>query len=150
MLLLKPDDRLTANYKLKEFLVSDRNPDLAGELYKTVAPRIENLFMLCHLILQPVSDKFKVSIHISSGYRDQRLNAATKGSSPTSSHRKGKAADIFTDNKDLLPDIFAFIRDQLRGLYFELFLYLDEKGNPDFIHVSTATHNRPERVRIVD
>ncbi len=142
MLILDLNDKLTNNFQLKEFLVSKDHPDLAAKLHLTVNKYTENLFYLCQCILQPVREKFDVSIHISSGYRDIHLNSVTKGSSPASSHRIGKAADVYTDDKSLLPVIFEFIKTMLKGLYSELILYRDDAGEPRFIHVAFTTHRK--------
>jgi hypothetical protein len=64
---------------------------------------IENLKLLCVRILQPVRDFYGLPVSISSGYRSPELCEAI-GSSRTSQHTKGQAADfeIFgVANKDL-------------------------------------------------
>ena len=64
---------------------------------------IENLKLLCVKILQPVRDFYGLPVSISSGYRSPELCEAI-GSSRTSQHARGQAADfeIFgIANKDL-------------------------------------------------
>ena len=64
---------------------------------------ILNLKILCENILQPIRNHFKMPVSISSGYRSAALCEAI-GSSATSQHTKGQAADfeIFgVHNKDL-------------------------------------------------
>ena len=54
---------------------------------------ITNLILLCKNILQPIRNHFKVPVSISSGYRSAALCEAI-GSSATSQHTKGQAADF--------------------------------------------------------
>jgi zinc D-Ala-D-Ala carboxypeptidase len=65
--------------------------------------QVTNLILLCKNILQPLRNHFKMPVSISSGYRSPALCEAI-GSSATSQHTKGQAADfeIFgVHNKDL-------------------------------------------------
>ena len=64
---------------------------------------IQNLKILCEKILQPVRDFYGMPLSVSSGYRSAALCEAI-GSSATSQHTKGQAADfeIFgVHNKEL-------------------------------------------------
>ena len=64
---------------------------------------IENLKILCEKILQPLRDFYGMSVSVSSGYRSAELCKAI-GSSSTSQHTRGEAADfeVFgVANKDL-------------------------------------------------
>ena len=54
---------------------------------------IINLILLCKNILQPIRNHFKIPVSISSGYRSAALCEAI-GSSSTSQHTKGQAADF--------------------------------------------------------
>ena len=54
---------------------------------------ITNLILLCKNILQPIRNHFKIPVSISSGYRSAALCEAI-GSSSTSQHTKGQAADF--------------------------------------------------------
>ena len=54
---------------------------------------ITNLMLLCTHILQPLRNYFKMPVSISSGYRSAALCEAI-GSSATSQHTKGQAADF--------------------------------------------------------
>ena len=57
---------------------------------------MENLKQVAENIFQPLRDKFKVPIAITSGYRSADLNKAI-GGSITSQHCKGQALDIDAD-----------------------------------------------------
>lgn len=140
MLVLKPNDNLTKNFKLKEFCVSQDHPEVVKSLYVTAGRFEENLFYLSCLLLQPIRDEFG-PIHISSGYRDKTLNDLVGGVS-TSMHRKGKAADIYTDDKNVLEEIFEFIKTALAGRFGELLLYRKKDGTPRFIHVALPELDR--------
>ena len=54
---------------------------------------IQNLKILCEKILQPVRDFYGLPVSISSGYRSPELCEAV-GSSRTSQHARGQAADF--------------------------------------------------------
>ena len=55
--------------------------------------QIQNLKILCENILQPLRDYYGMPVSISSGYRSIELCKAI-GSSATSQHTKGQAADF--------------------------------------------------------
>ena len=54
---------------------------------------MNNLKLLCEKVLQPVRDHFGQVVTVSSGYRSEELCEAI-GSSKTSQHAKGQAADF--------------------------------------------------------
>ena len=84
--------QLSKHFKLEEFTKSmtatrkgiDNNPG-AGD--------IKNLENVCYEILEPLRAKFEKPIIITSGYRSEELCEAI-GSSKTSQHAKGQAADF--------------------------------------------------------
>ena len=55
--------------------------------------QMNNLKLLCEKVLQPVRDHFGKVVSVSSGYRSEELCEAI-GSSKTSQHAKGQAADF--------------------------------------------------------
>ena len=70
-----------------------------------------NMEYLAREVLQPVRDKFG-PIRVTSGYRSAALNKVIPGSSATSHHCSGSAADIEPVRKDVsLRVIFSFISD---------------------------------------
>lgn len=72
-----------------------------------------NMEYLAREVLQPVRDKFG-PIRVTSGYRSAALNKVIPGSSATSHHCSGSAADIEPVRKDVsLRDIFSFIATEL-------------------------------------
>lgn len=52
---------------------------------------------LTNTVLQPLRDAWGLPLHVNSGYRCPKLNAAVGGAA-TSQHTKGEAADIHTGN----------------------------------------------------
>ncbi len=91
-------------------------------------------------VLQPLRDEIGEPIDISSGYRCAELNARIFGSSPTSQHIKGEAADIVARTKSPLWLARAVV---FLGLPFDqMILY------PTFLHISHKKGG-PQRGRIL-
>jgi uncharacterized protein YcbK (DUF882 family) len=94
--------KLSENFTLDELTKSQEAIRL-GIPNEASDEHITNLILLCKNILQPVRNHFKIPVSISSGYRSAALCEAI-GSSATSQHTKGQAADfeIFgVHNKEL-------------------------------------------------
>ena len=58
----------------------------------------EHLVQLVEELLDPLRDAWGSAIKVTSGYRCAKLNRALKGSSPTSAHLVGYAADLVPVN----------------------------------------------------
>lgn len=84
--------QLSKNFYLSEMTKSDTAYRLGIENMPS-SNEIENLKRLCINVLQPVRDHFKQPVIINSAYRCLKLNKAV-GSSSSSQHLKGQAADI--------------------------------------------------------
>jgi zinc D-Ala-D-Ala carboxypeptidase len=87
-----PDEQLSSHFRLGELLFSDT----------AMRQRIDNtppLWVMGNLrsvacgLLDPIRDEFG-AIHVNSGFRSPLVNAAINGSSKTSVHPLGLAADI--------------------------------------------------------
>ena len=93
-----------------------------------------NLKSLCTRILQPIRDHFNHVVTISSGYRNEILSKKI-GSSSTSQHYKGEAADfeIFGVANNEVSD---WIKENL--MFDQLILEYYEPGQPNsgWVHVS--------------
>lgn len=76
-------------------------------------------------VLQPLRDAWGGPLHINSGYRCPKLNAAV-GGVPTSQHTKGEAADIHADH----PIRLAQLAYNLGLPYDQMIIY------PTFVHFS--------------
>lgn len=122
----KWDVKLTKDFSLSEFMLSDK----ATELGINNTMDIKNLYVLADFvenILQPLRDKWGKSIRISSGFRCDELNKAV-GGTPPSQHRLGEASDLVSGDAT---ELFEFI--QKSGLeYDQLILYTKQ----NFVHIS--------------
>ena len=84
--------KLSENFTLDELTKSQEAIRL-GISNEPNEEHITNLILLCKNILQPVRNHFKIPVSISSGYRSAALCEAI-GSSSTSQHTRGEAADF--------------------------------------------------------
>ena len=84
--------KLSENFTLDELTKSQEAIRL-GIPNEPQDEHITNLILLCKNILQPVRNYFKIPVSISSGYRSPDLCEAI-GSSRTSQHARGQAADF--------------------------------------------------------
>jgi hypothetical protein len=137
--------RLSNNFSLSEFTRSDTAKRLGIENECSSVEQVLNLAYLCHMVLQPLRDKFG-PIHITSGYRQPELNHAVGGAS-NSQHMRGEAADIYLPSRAKGQEYMAFLKtlpavDQL---------IWEEKKGTIWIHVSAKrlAGNRREIKNII-
>ena len=95
---------------------------------------IENMRLLCESILEPVRENYGLPFTLNSGFRSLGLNTEI-GSSPTSQHVTGQAADFeipTISNKD----IAHWVMDNLD--YDQLLLEFYKEGDPSsgWVHCS--------------
>ena len=98
--------------------------------------QIINLIKIAKNIFQPIRDKFKEPVYISSGFRSKKLNKKVNGSR-TSQHRKGQALDLDQDYKNTKvtnADIFYYIKDNLE--FDQLIWEHGDNDHPEWVHVS--------------
>ena len=122
--------QLSTNFRLSEFTRSDTAKRLGIENECSSVEQVLNLAYLCHMVLQPLRDKFG-PIRITSGYRCPELNDAV-GGVKNSQHMRGEAADIHLPSVDKGKEYLTFLKtlpavDQL---------IWERKGNVCWIHVS--------------
>ena len=98
---------LSKNFSLEELTVS-QEAARSGLKNTTNAEQIERLRALCVNILQPLRDRVKRPIIISSGFRSVTVNRRIGGSS-SSQHCRGEAAD-FTVAGMSIADTIKLIR----------------------------------------
>jgi hypothetical protein len=107
---------------------------------------IQNLKILCEKILQPIRDFYGMPVSVSSGYRSVELCKAI-GSSSTSQHTRGEAADfeIFSiPNKTLAEFILANLDYDQCILEF----YNENEPNSGWVHCSFSTkYNRRQYLK---
>ena len=134
--------KLSKNFTLSEFLYSSTalRKNINNDLPRKY---LQNIKDLVNYILQPLRDKFG-PIKITSGFRTEELCVAI-GSSVTSNHAKGLAADFKPYNKKIkLYDIIEFINDldykELIGEYFPT----------GWIHVAFQNNNNKGTLRLKD
>tara|TARA_B110000503_G_C7109440_1_gene397443 strand:- start:960 stop:1418 length:459 start_codon:yes stop_codon:yes gene_type:complete len=133
--------KLTANFSLGE-LTKSQTATRKGIDNAPDDKQLASLVSLCENVLQPIRDHFGKPVRISSGLRVLELNTAI-GSSPTSDHVKGKAADIEVpgvDNLDLAKWIVANI--SFRQVILEFY------SPPDggWVHVSYDSEDNKKQV----
>jgi len=107
---------------------------------------IQNLKILCEKILQPIRDFYGMPLSISSGYRSVPLCVAI-GSSPTSQHTRGEAADfeIFSVANKELADFIVSNLD-----YDQCILEFWNKNEPNsgWVHCSySSKYNRRQYLK---
>lgn len=87
-----PDQQLSDNFSLSEMLYSPTA--VRASIPNDPTPeQVQHLAAVCHYLLEPIRVKFG-PLHINSGLRQPELNAAIGGSSKTSAHQLGYAADL--------------------------------------------------------
>lgn len=123
--------RISNNFKMSEFSVSESYPKLATGVPCQYQP---NIVALVLNVLQPICDNFNWRCVITSGYRSQQLNKAV-GGVESSQHRKGEAADcVFTKNGARIPIFEVFTKiNSLKLPIDQLIVY------PTFVHISHTT-----------
>ena len=129
---------LSANFTLKELTKSDTATRLGIDNTPDDAT-IENLKLLCEMVLQPVREHFGKSVTVNSGFRSPATNQAT-GGSKTSDHCKGQAADIEIDGLPN-PELAQWIMDNLDYTQLILEFYTQGQPNSGWVHVSYDPNN---------
>ena len=95
---------------------------------------ISKLRILCERVLEPVRMHFGLPVRINSGYRSPRTNRAV-GSSNTSQHRVGEAAD-FEIQGISNADVAIWVRDNLAFDQLILENYTRGIAGSGWVHVS--------------
>ncbi len=95
---------------------------------------ISNLRILCERVLEPVRAHFGLPVRINSGYRSPRTNRAV-GSSNTSQHRVGEAADFEIQGIGNA-DVAIWVRDNLAFDQLILENYKRGVAGSGWVHVS--------------
>ena len=135
--------QLTEHFMLKEFAVSSQYPVLAEQITFSYI-EAEKFFLICYLLLEPVRERFKAPLKITSGKRTPQLNKLINGSI-NSQHLRCEAADFEIDGIYLL-QIYEWIYHELMGRWRQIIIYY-EKDEAQFIHVaipSLGLDNHPK------
>jgi zinc D-Ala-D-Ala carboxypeptidase len=99
---------------------------------------------LCASVLEPVRAHYGKAVRVNSGYRSPRTNAAV-GSSDTSQHRAGEAADIEIDGITNA-DLACWIRDNLDFDQLILESYKPGVAGSGWVHVSYRANRLRKKV----
>ena len=122
--------QLSTNFRLSEFTRSDTAKRLGIVNECSSVEQVLNLAYLCHMVLQPLRDRFG-PIRINSGYRCPELNEAVGGVA-NSHHLRGEAADIYLPTKAKGEEYYEF----MKNLPAVDELIWEQKGDTYWIHVS--------------
>jgi len=130
------------NFKISELIYSET----ANRLKINNMPDINSLDCMLDLIcdcLQPLRDKLKKPMIITSGYRCAQLNKAVGGATdkygkPTSQHCKGQAADFHVNGMTVKDTIDFIIKS---GVPFDQLI--DERT---WVHISYRKGNNRRQV----
>jgi zinc D-Ala-D-Ala carboxypeptidase len=107
---------------------------------------LECLKLLAVNVLDKVREHFGKPIFVSSGYRSKALNDATPGSSATSQHCSGEAADLDQDGRGTGVTnkmVFDYIKDNL--VFDQLIYEYGTDANPDWVHVSWESNGKQRK-----
>lgn len=133
------------------FTLSELTATKSGARNVPTSEAISALEHLCAAVLEPLRAHYGAPVSIHSGYRSPEVNAATPGSSKTSQHMKGEAADLHVVGVDC-GTVARWIRDS--GLPFDQVIAETRNGKEPYtwVHVSHRAdgHNRREALCTVD
>ena len=136
---------MNLNFSLKELIHSD----IAKQNNIDNTPNIEqcdNLLNLIFCCLQPIRDKIKKPIKVTSGFRCPKVNFFC-GGAVNSGHLKGTCAD-FVINGMTTQEIFNFICNS--GVKFTQ-LIEEHSGNKNWIHIEFDKHNlKQEKLKYIN
>lgn len=103
----------------------------------------ENLIWFIDNVLDPLREAWGAPIHVSSGYRCEKLNKAVNGSK-TSTHMSGLAADLYV--KYNMSKFYAFCREYFKHHDFDQCI-----KEPGWVHVGAKrTDNRNMFLKTAD
>ncbi len=139
---LHTPDGWPPHFPRAEFLRSARAERLGIPNVPTPAHEA-NLRALAWHVLHPLRQAMGGPITISSGYRSPALNAATPGSSTTSQHSLGQAADLVPADGATFSTAAMFHWLLMNAPFDQLISeFPDGKGVPKWVHVSWRETSR--------
>ena len=135
---------LTKHFTLEEFSFSStaKSRGINNTVPLQFIPSLRNL---CEKVLEPLRERVKEPVIISSGYRCPALNKAVGGKN-TSQHMKGEACDISMEDKEKLRKWFAILMD---GDFDQLIFERNRKTGRCWIHVSCKTDSEQNRHQVI-
>jgi len=135
--------KLSKNFSLEEFYVSESYPKLAEKIKRTKLD-MQKAHQMAQTLLQPIRDQFQTPIKINSGKRSKILNLVI-GGVPSSEHRWigfACACDwefVNPNEYKLLMKAFDWAGNNLKHNFGQMIIYLDKNKVPEFIHISLVT-----------
>ena len=135
---------LTKHFTLEEFSHSStaKARGIDNTVPKQLVPALRNL---CERVLEPLRERVKEPVIISSGYRCPALNKAVGGTN-TSQHMKGEACDIYMEDKEKLRKWFAILMD---GDFDQLIFERNRRTDRCWIHVSCKPDTSLNRHQVI-
>jgi zinc D-Ala-D-Ala carboxypeptidase len=127
---------LSPHFTLEEMTLSATARSI-GDPNQPDAAALTNLKILCSEVLEPIRMHFGLPVRINSGYRSPRTNRAV-GSSNTSQHRLGEAADLEIHGISNA-DIAFWVRDNLKFDQLILENYKRGVAGSGWVHISYRT-----------
>lgn len=112
---------------MEELTRSDKARQL-GVVNMPDGKELEHLRELVEKLLDPLREEWGHAIIVTSGFRSQKVNDSIKGSSKTSAHRLGYAADIVPADMREINRFKVFVRDWLRRNRAQYDQYIDERN----------------------
>ncbi|VXC90759.1 D-Ala-D-Ala carboxypeptidase family metallohydrolase [Sphingomonas sp. 8AM] len=136
--------KLSPHFTLAEMTASATAARIGDSNQPQLAAHVDALKLLCLKVLEPVRAHFGRPVRINSGFRSAKTNAAV-GSSSTSQHRRGEAADIEIDGVSNA-DLAAWIAGHVE--FDQLILEAHRAGDPNsgWVHVSYAVGRNRRQV----
>lgn len=136
--------KLSPHFTLAEMTASAAAARIGDGNQPQLAAQLDALKLLCLKVLEPVRAHFGRPVRVNSGYRSAKTNAAV-GSSSTSQHRRGEAADIEIEGVSNA-DLAAWISDHAE--FDQLILEAHRAGDPNsgWVHVSYAVGRNRRQV----
>ena len=125
--------QLSAHFSLRE-LTKSQTAERLGIANEPDDEAVENLIILCDMILEPVRNHYDTPFVPNSGFRCLDLNRAI-GSSDTSQHTTGEAVDFEVPgvpNKDLA----LWVQDNCKFAQLILEFYKDDDPASGWVHCS--------------
>ena len=128
--------KLSTNFSLEELIASKTARDKRIDNTPTTEV-VANLEKLCQEVLQPIRNKYRRAITITSGYRCPKLNSVI-GGVKNSQHTSGCAADIkcTATSKAVLFNIIKEMIQKGEIKVGQLIWEYGTKKEPNWIHVS--------------
>ena len=139
--------RLSSHFLLSE-LTKSQTAERLGIENRPSSEAVENLIMVCEMVLEPIRRYFEIPFSPSSGFRCLELNRAI-GSSDTSQHILGQAVDFEIPgipNKETA----LWVRDNC--VVDQLMLEFYHEGEPasGWIHASFVSDRNRQTARVFD